>query len=336
MLQLSLDYIMLANFCASLLFLHLVNAHGFLYGPNGLKDTATLGSIRNYQKISFQIDDLRSPSGTAVCRNAPVSAQRAPVTLGKSGSTHTVAVAFSIGAMHVGECHVDIIDPATNKAVRIGQIDGPNGCARLGQIPNSPGQCPNGMPKNLITNDMCAFDWTFTLMNVEQITCTNCILRWGWSATHISTTNPELYQNCVDIVLTKSGGGGGGVAPIPAPQPNPKPVPQPQQPPATLQKPVKKPAKKAKQQKNPVQPKPPAKPAQPAVQSPKPVQPPKQSGNPNIGDPCNQSMYVCGVHDAAVGQDTLLVCNGGSYALLDHCDHGTFVCKVIGGTPYCI
>ncbi|KAI9341229.1 hypothetical protein BDR26DRAFT_334482 [Obelidium mucronatum] len=161
----------------------------------------------------------------------------------------------------------------------------------------------------------------FTLMNMEQVNCKNCILRWGWSATHISTTNPELYQNCVDIVLTKSnGGGGGGILTAPAPQPQPQP--QPTKPQAPKQANKKKQKKAGKHPNQPGQ-----APAKPQVGN---------NNAPKIGGPCQAGTYVCGPHDVAVNQDTLLVCAGGAYALQDHCDHGQFVCKVIGGMPYCI
>ncbi|KAJ0402351.1 hypothetical protein ATCC90586_006547 [Pythium insidiosum] len=50
----------------------------------------------------------------------------------------------------------------------------------------------------------------------------HCVLEFYWEATHISTTNPELYNNCADVKI-----GGGGNNPAPAPGPAPGPAPQP-------------------------------------------------------------------------------------------------------------
>ncbi|KAJ3254569.1 hypothetical protein HDU77_004055 [Chytriomyces hyalinus] len=93
---------------------------------------------------------------------------------------------------------MEIIDPATNKIVEIGSG---NNCAT---------QAGN------------RFDWTFTLKNMEQVTCTDCIMRWVWSSSNLIPT--EFYQTCSDITLAKAGGNS------PAPPQPPKPNPQPQQP----------------------------------------------------------------------------------------------------------
>ncbi|KAJ3282944.1 hypothetical protein HK104_010629 [Borealophlyctis nickersoniae] len=43
----------------------------------------------------------------------------------------------------------------------------------------------------------------------------NCMLFWTLAATHISTTNPEIYDDCMDVTIS-----GGGSNPPPPPPPN--------------------------------------------------------------------------------------------------------------------
>lgn len=53
------------------------------------------------------------------------------------------------------------------------------------------------------TNDMCLQKWTFNTINVNQVTCTECVFRWIWKATHLSVTNPEPYVSQIRITLTE-------------------------------------------------------------------------------------------------------------------------------------
>jgi hypothetical protein len=48
---------------------------------------------------------------------------------------------------------------------------------------------------------MCLNTWSFKPVNVDKIFCTNCVLRWTWEAQHISSTNPEKYENCIDVTI---------------------------------------------------------------------------------------------------------------------------------------
>ncbi|ORY36741.1 hypothetical protein BCR33DRAFT_721950 [Rhizoclosmatium globosum] len=202
------------HICSLLLVGSFVSAHGMLYGPNGLADTETLGSTRGYDKVGILIDSLRAPSDpTAFCRNAPASSSRVPFILSPSGSSHSVALAFSLGSQHIGECSLELINPVTNTRTVIASVDGPKGCATMPNI--SPAfestklapanvQCPQNVPKGLRTNDMCTFDWNFTLMNVENVDCTDCILRWSWTGRHVAAT--EHFENCIDVTIVKAGG----------------------------------------------------------------------------------------------------------------------------------
>ncbi|KAJ3106491.1 hypothetical protein HDU97_006278 [Phlyctochytrium planicorne] len=193
-----------------------VRSHGFFYSPNGEGETYT-GSTRQYDNIVYNIDSLRSPSGYGpVCRGAPPSTSLIPVFFGASGTQHTVMLAMSLGAQHIGPCTIDIINPDTGASTQVAYSDG---CARPGPSvspyldtdKNSPAsnQCPGRLPDRLRTDDMCLFSWTFTLQNVEQITCTKCVMRWFWTSTH--SFEPELYENCIDVYLyTPHNGNGGG------------------------------------------------------------------------------------------------------------------------------
>ncbi|KAJ3013730.1 hypothetical protein HKX48_005541 [Thoreauomyces humboldtii] len=204
-----------------------VSAHGFLMGIGKL-DANTRGSVRDYAKINIAIDDLRSPlvDGEAFCRGAAKSANPVALTLTEGGSL-TITQAFSLGAQHIGPCAVEIVD-ADNTAniVTLTEADGLRGCAvtPIAQFETdknsaATAQCNGLIPSGLITNDMCMQYWTFTTNNVDQITCTNCILRWTWEGEHISVTNPEKYENCIDVKLTKNGSGSGKAATVAAPVP---------------------------------------------------------------------------------------------------------------------
>ncbi|KAI8849606.1 hypothetical protein BC829DRAFT_391198 [Chytridium lagenaria] len=193
----------------------LVSAHGFFYSPNGNGEPGA-GSTRSYNSISLNIDTLRSPSnGLPMCRGHEASSELVPVSFGPSGSTHTVTLAYSIGAQHPGPCSIEIVDPATGVAVNVASVDGPQGCARpptafgaadTNKLRTASEQCGvNGLPRQLRTDDMCLFYWTFRLQNVERISCSRCIMRWTWVGTHAA--EPELYENCIDINLSVNGGG---------------------------------------------------------------------------------------------------------------------------------
>ncbi|KAI9093006.1 hypothetical protein DFS34DRAFT_631267 [Phlyctochytrium arcticum] len=210
---------------AAALAISSVNAHGFLSGIGRLSPSER-GQVRGYSQINSAIDNLRNPA-SSFCRGTAKGTQ-VPVTLSNGGSL-TLTQAFSIGAQHIGPCAVEIVD-ANNPAdrVTITKVDGDQGCARppLAQSDSdksapATSQCPGRQPAGLVTNDMCLHYWTFNVQNADKIKCTDCILRWTWDGTHISRTNPEHYENCIDIKLTRTGGGGGG-APAPAPPAAPK------------------------------------------------------------------------------------------------------------------
>lgn len=190
-----------------------VSAHGFLYGPGSLS-SGQEGTVRDIGKINYEIDSLRNPnSGGNFCRGAGKGAVT-PISL-SSGQDFTVTLALSNGAQHVGDCWVEIVDANdTSKKV---QIAGPVQCAlppvAQGDTNKGSGadqQCGGKLPKNLVTNDMCLNTWTFKPQNVDQIKCKDCILRWTWHATHISTSNPEKYENCADVTVSIGGSSGSG------------------------------------------------------------------------------------------------------------------------------
>ncbi|KAI8913018.1 hypothetical protein DFJ77DRAFT_431640 [Powellomyces hirtus] len=190
-----------------------VSAHGFLSGIGRLSSSER-GQVRNYDLIDRQIDSLRNPTEGGLCRGAP---RRKPVPLSLTeGGSLTLTQAFSIGAQHIGPCAVEIIDAKdTSKKVTLTSVSGDRGCAvqPLAQFDTNKGsdaksQCNGKIPAGLVTNDMCLHYWTFETKNVNKITCTDCILRWTWDGTHISKSNPERYENCIDVTITKNGKGG--------------------------------------------------------------------------------------------------------------------------------
>ncbi|KAJ3221115.1 hypothetical protein HDU81_010876 [Chytriomyces hyalinus] len=350
-----------ATIAALLLAPHLAYAHGFMYGPNGLKDDATLGAVRNFNRIYNGIDVLRNKVNdpSIMCNGAPV-ANRVDVAFGGNGDSHTIALALSLGAQHIGECHVDLIDPATGKVVRIADIPGPNGCAVASNLSPSlntnkaspaTSQCPNNIPKNLVTNDMCAFDWTFKLKNMDQVECTDCILRWGWTAVH--TAPIEIYETCSDIRVIKKGG---NVPPVPSKLPPttvasktkastssvmpPIPKPQPEDPSSSTTAPMKTKTTPPPPQKTTTAGTFPGKnppvPSSPQASTVRPAPPPApQPTHRNIGDACKAGEYTCGPLNER-NHGTIVVCQDGKFALQGGCDQGQGRCQLYGTLPFCV
>ncbi|KAJ3052617.1 hypothetical protein HK097_005983 [Rhizophlyctis rosea] len=189
-----------------------VSAHGFMYGPGSLS-SGQEGTVRDIGKINYQIDSLRNPNSAGFCRGAGKGAVT-PISL-SSGEDFTITLALSNGAQHIGDCWVEIVD-ANDSSNKV-QIAGPVQCALppVAQSNTDKGsgadqQCGGRLPKNLVTNDMCLNTWTFKPQNVDQIKCKDCILRWIWHATHISTSNPEVYENCADVTVSTNGSGNSG------------------------------------------------------------------------------------------------------------------------------
>jgi len=188
-----------------LLILTYVQSHGFLVHPGPLNDALLSHGVRNYNSINNNIDSLREPS-TVFCRNA----ERGPTTKIQlvNGQEFSVTQAFSIGAYHIGECTVEIFDQKNHS--NIIEIAGDDTqCARTPvaqfnhiTITTATNLCPNNIPTNLITNDMCLNEWTFIVKNADKITCTDCVLRWTWVGRHISP--PDFYENCADVQITSS------------------------------------------------------------------------------------------------------------------------------------
>ncbi|KNC98813.1 uncharacterized protein SPPG_05790 [Spizellomyces punctatus DAOM BR117] len=208
-------------------FISTVAGHGFLVGP-GVIGAGERGTVRNYGAINIDIDSLRSPTpgNSTFCRNAPPG-PIVPITL-TNGEPFTVTLAMSTGAAHIGPCSIEIIDPA-NPAPGTGAVIvnlwQAQGCAVPPINQHSTGDvkaaassaCPGDIPAGLITDDMCLSTWTFTVENADKITCKRCILRWYWEGWHLGVTNPEHYENCVDVEVTVGGGSGAGTpATLPA------------------------------------------------------------------------------------------------------------------------
>lgn len=164
-----------------LFFISHVRAHGFLFGLGQNQQTP---SIRGIEHLRMQIDLLRTPlTYTNLCRGEPVSLIKTPLTLGL-----TMSVTLAISAAHNGPCAIQIngvtISPLNANCVSTTTTPA---CVK---VPGS------------TTNDMCLHTWTFATSNLDQVKCTdNCVLRWTWSATHLSVTDPEMFENCIDVSI---------------------------------------------------------------------------------------------------------------------------------------
>ncbi|KAI8907982.1 hypothetical protein EDD86DRAFT_247936 [Gorgonomyces haynaldii] len=164
-------------------------------------------AVYNYAAISSNIDSLRSPvSGSNLCRSANPGPRR---QLNLGGDV-TISHAFSVGAQHIGPCKVEIMQRGNlQTAVTIAEGEcarAPDAGGNIAQTNTDKSggasqQCPGKQPPGLVTDDMCINDWTFKPQNTDQIKCTDCVLRWTWKGEHISKSNPELYENCIDVSL---------------------------------------------------------------------------------------------------------------------------------------
>ncbi|KAJ3075523.1 hypothetical protein HK102_005590, partial [Quaeritorhiza haematococci] len=186
-----------------------VDAHGYMCAPTRIGSN-TPCRVRGAQKISNGVDQLRNPlqlTGQGFCRGESAGTVT-DISL-VNGQSLTVTMALSVGAQHIGPCRIEILDKNLGNPVQIVSIDGPNGCATPSIVgfntasgSNAGAVCPNGTPNGLVTNDMCLAYWTFTVQNADRITCTDCVMRWTWDATHISVAAPEKYENCMDVRIT--------------------------------------------------------------------------------------------------------------------------------------
>ncbi|KAI8907981.1 hypothetical protein EDD86DRAFT_247935 [Gorgonomyces haynaldii] len=202
------------------IFVSSVSAHGFMVDIQPIRDISQ-PAVYNYDAISNNIDSLRSPSGNGpLCRGQRGTKSRNLNLV--NGQPMTVTSAFSIGAQHIGPCQIEIMQrnkPST--AVVIAQGDCARPPAEGGKLAQTStyktsgadAQCPGRIPPNLVTNDMCLNEWTFEVQNADRVRCTDCVLRWTWTAQHISVYEPEFYENCLDVTLSTSNLAPAAVAP---------------------------------------------------------------------------------------------------------------------------
>ncbi|KAJ3285464.1 hypothetical protein HK104_009469 [Borealophlyctis nickersoniae] len=138
--------------------------------------------------------------GTRNERGFPLSGKKSCTTLPKrspptklSPGPLTIKMQFNDGANHVGMCTVFIADSDGKNMKKIGEMQD---CARsLHKGPGNKGDAP-------IKAEMT--------VNVPAGGCGDaqqCMLFWTLAATHISTTNPEIYDDCMDVTISGSGGG---------------------------------------------------------------------------------------------------------------------------------
>ncbi|KAJ3246661.1 hypothetical protein HDU78_006411 [Chytriomyces hyalinus] len=265
-----------------------------MISPGGLNNKATFGAVRGFGGDNPDI--LQNPANpNNLCKGLP-KGRVVPISLGANGASYSVGL--SISAHHPGPCSMEIIDPASNKIVEIGAGD------------------------NCATNPANRFDWSFTLKNLDQVTCTDCIMRWVWSSSNL--VPKEFYQTCSDITLSKAGGGGGGAPVPPQPQPNPSnsPAPQPNPVPTTTTTRTR-PQRTSQPQPNP-QPQPSPQPGPPAPggagRTPADC---KTAGEFLCVQQCGKVMIHCtgagaGIQTAALDGDDA-VCNNGRIDFKTNC-----------------
>lgn len=167
----------------SLLFstVPIASAHGFMSFP----------TPRDYQEISFAIDNLRNPNvaGTFCRGKLPEDNDRTPLSI-VPGESLTVQLAISVGAEHVGYCGLELYD--TNNVLQGVLAENVIGCASTVQA-----QCER--PSGLVTGDMCIVPMTVQIPDNLDINIDRGFIRWTWVAQHV--TPNESYEVCADIIL---------------------------------------------------------------------------------------------------------------------------------------
>ncbi|KAJ3288981.1 hypothetical protein HK104_007823 [Borealophlyctis nickersoniae] len=117
---------------------------------------------------------------------------RDPTTI--SAGDLTIKMQFNDGANHVGMCTAFIANSDGSNRQKIGEM---KDCARsLHPGPGNKGDGP-------IPAEMTA------TIPASGCGSENCMLFWTLSATHISESNPEIYDDCMDVKVQGFSSGGG-------------------------------------------------------------------------------------------------------------------------------
>jgi len=145
-----------------------IAAHGYLSSP----------PPRGIQKVTYAIDDLKSPNHKGICRGEPPG----QVTSATPGGQMTLGL--TITAPHTGPCQVSILSYPDLKFEQ--NVASKYDCAAPGKVA----------------------PWTITLPTGLS---GRKVLRWYWEGRHVSP--PEPYEQCID--LNFGGGGGGSSSPSP-------------------------------------------------------------------------------------------------------------------------
>jgi hypothetical protein len=172
------------------LLLPLVSAHGFMLSPNSENAMLSRGVSAN---IATSIDSLRNPDFAKTRCRGESPGPKTSISL-LPGQTHTITLALSKNAFHIGLCQV-FIHPANN-------INGPGVLIAEEQdcVSKQTGTCV-AEPSGLVTGDMCANPWSFVVSDaVSNVDCTgDCVLRWVWLAAHMEPNEP--FETCADVSL---------------------------------------------------------------------------------------------------------------------------------------
>ena len=175
------------------------NAHGFLYAPEIIDFSKPIppSNVRGIEKITYLVDSLRIPNTAGLCRGLMTTKAPVPMTL-EPGKETGVTLAFNTKGEHVGKCKLEIFNQNMTSPVVI--ADGVE-CATLEHHGfNSTIECPGRVPANLVSDDMCLFQWKFIPKSIPK--CESCVLRWSWTGTHMEPY--EDYENCMDVKIVKS------------------------------------------------------------------------------------------------------------------------------------
>jgi len=133
-----------------------IHAHGYLSSP----------PPRGIEKVTYAIDDLKSPNHKGLCRGEPASKNPTRVQPGQS-----LHLGLTITAPHVGPCRVTILDANLENERPVAEK---MNCA----APGGPGFWDIKLPSGLSGH---------------------YVLRWYWEGRHVSPSEP--YEQCIDLLF---------------------------------------------------------------------------------------------------------------------------------------
>ena len=153
--------------------------HGFMTKPRSRAADHLRGDIRGWPIAGVSPHLTRRPCLELPATNQLTEVQPGPLRLN---------FIFGDGANHVGPCEAFLLDPAhPEQKLKIGEM---MNCARS----DHPGPGHKGED---VTGHMTA-----AIPSTVPCDPAHCVLKWEWTATHISVTKPEYYDDCADLRIT--------------------------------------------------------------------------------------------------------------------------------------